>query len=60
MMQKACLAIAALLLCATAPASAQLIAAQDSKEPIDITGDTAEFQDNNAVSVGLKVRVALN
>ncbi|GJL91081.1 LptA/OstA family protein [Hyphococcus sp.] len=37
-------------------ASAQLIAAGDSKEPIDITGDTAEFQDNNAVWTG-NVRV---
>lgn len=39
-----------------APAAAQLIAAGDSKEPIDITGDTAEFQDNEAVWTG-NVRV---
>lgn len=38
------------------PAAAQLIAAGDSKEPIDITGDTAEFQDNDAVWTG-NVRV---
>ena len=56
MMQKACLAIAALFLCASTPAAAQLIAAGDSKEPIDITGDTAEFQDNVAIWTG-NVRV---
>jgi lipopolysaccharide export system protein LptA len=38
------------------PAAAQLIAAGDSKEPIDITGDTAEFQDKEAVWTG-NVRV---
>lgn len=38
------------------PAKAQLIAAGDSNEPIDITGDTAEFQDNQAVWTG-NVRV---
>lgn len=39
------------------PAAAQLIAAgAGSNEPIDITGDTAEFQDNNAVWTG-NVRV---
>lgn len=37
-------------------AHAQLIAAGESNEPIDITGDTAEFQDNNAVWTG-NVRV---
>lgn len=36
---------------AAAPASAQLFA-HDSKEPVDITGDTAEFQDNTAVWTG--------
>ena len=46
----------ALLFMLAAPAAAQLIAAGDSKEPIDITGDTAEFQDNNAVWTG-NVRV---
>lgn len=56
MMQKACFAVAALFLSANAPASAQLIAAQDSNEPIDITGDTAEFQDNLAIWTG-NVRV---
>jgi lipopolysaccharide export system protein LptA len=35
------------------PVRAQLIsAAGDSDEPIDITGDTAEFQDNHAVWTG--------
>lgn len=43
------------LACALAgPARAQLIA--DSDQPIDITGDTAEFQDNLAVWTG-NVRV---
>ena len=56
MMHKTCFALAAFLFSATAPASAQLISAQDSDEPIDITGDTAEFQDNLAVWTG-NVRV---
>ena len=47
------LALAALL---CQPAAAQLIAAGDSNEPIDITGNTAEFQDNAAVWTG-NVRV---
>ncbi len=44
----------AAVFCAGAlPAQAQLIsAAGDSDEPIDITGDTAEFQDNNAIWTG--------
>ena len=50
------LAIAATLLLGWQPVAAQLIAAGDSNEPIDITGDTAEFQDNNAVWTG-NVRV---
>ncbi len=56
MMQKTCLAVALLLFGAATPAAAQLIAAQDSKEPIDITGDAAEFQDEFAVWTG-NVRV---
>ncbi|WP_375206570.1 LptA/OstA family protein [Hyphococcus sp.] len=56
MMHKTCFALAAFLFSATAPSSAQLISAQDSDEPIDITGDTAEFQDNLAVWTG-NVRV---
>lgn len=44
------------LLVLAQPVSAQLIAAGDSNEPVDITGDTAEFQDNNAVWTG-NVRV---
>ncbi|MFC2953769.1 LptA/OstA family protein [Marinicaulis aureus] len=55
MIQKICLA-AAFFLCTVTPGAAQLIAAGDSKEPIDITGDTAEFQDNLAVWTG-NVRV---
>ncbi|MEX6631972.1 LptA/OstA family protein [Hyphococcus lacteus] len=39
----------------TTSAQAQLIS-NDSKEPVDITGDTAEFQDNVAVWTG-NVRV---
>lgn len=46
----------ALFTASVAPASAQLIPAGDSNEPIDITGDTAEFQDNQAVWTG-NVRV---
>lgn len=49
-------AAAIIILAGAAPASAQLIAAGDSNEPIDITGDTAEFQDNLAVWTG-NVRV---
>ena len=37
-------------------ANAQLIATGDRTEPVDITGDTAEFQDNEAVWTG-NVRV---
>ncbi len=55
MIQKIVLA-AAFFLCAVTPGAAQLIAAGDSEEPIDITGDTAEFQDNLAVWTG-NVRV---
>ncbi len=55
MIQKLCLA-AAFLLSAMTPAAAQLIAAGDSTEPIDITGDTAEFENNLAVWTG-NVRV---
>lgn len=51
----ALLAAALFVVCAP-PAQAQLIAAGDSNEPIDITGDTAEFQDNNAIWTG-NVRV---
>lgn len=55
MIQKTFL-VAALFLSAVTPAAAQLIANGDSDEPIDITGDTAEFQDNLAVWTG-NVRV---
>ncbi|MCK5749786.1 MAG: hypothetical protein KAH44_26460, partial [Oricola sp.] len=48
--------LAAALSAGVSAASAQLIAAGDSKEPIDITSDTAEFQDNHAVWTG-NVRV---
>ncbi len=56
MIQKTICLAAAFLLSAMTPAAAQLIAAGDSKEPIDITGDTAEFEDNLAVWTG-NVRV---
>jgi lipopolysaccharide export system protein LptA len=56
MIKKKILALTAGLTALFGAASAQLIAAGDSKEPIDITGDTAEFQDNNAVWTG-NVRV---
>ena len=55
MMKKTSLAIAFLLFAAQ-PAAAQLISSTESKEPIDITGDTAEFQDNVAIWTG-NVRV---
>lgn len=48
------LIVAFSLIAFTAPAKAQLAA--ESDEPIDITGDTAEFQDNKAVWTG-NVRV---
>ena len=41
---------------AAGPADAAQLFAQDSKEPVDITGDTAEFQDNTAIWTG-NVRV---
>ncbi len=50
------IAMATASLTLAGPAAAQLIAAGDSKEPVDITGDTAEFQDNNAIWTG-NVRV---
>ena len=56
MINKQIFALAASLAALSGAASAQLIAAGDSKEPIDITGDTAEFQNNNAVWTG-NVRV---
>ncbi len=42
--------LVAILLVATGPASAQLAASSD--EPVDITGDTAEFFDSRAVWTG--------
>jgi lipopolysaccharide export system protein LptA len=48
------LVMALSLFAVAAPAQAQLAASSD--EPIDITGDTAEFQDNQAVWTG-NVRV---
>ncbi len=48
--------LAAPLLAGAPSAKAQLIAAEKSNEPIDITGDTAEFQDKHAVWTG-NVRV---
>ena len=44
--------LAAAFLAGAVPAKAQLISANESDEPIDITGDAAEFQDNNAVWTG--------
>lgn len=49
-------AILTVLTASPIAANAQLIATGDRTEPVDITGDTAEFQDNEAVWTG-NVRV---
>ena len=46
------LSIAALAAMTSAPVTAQLLAAGASNEPVDITGDTAEFLDNHATWTG--------